>query len=152
MRLAVLMLGWGVACLPAFVCGDTFTYRDAQGETQTVDARLVGSAQKTHVLELADGQYMLVPEAAVTQRDLNDGPVPLDADGMIRALEQKFTPELFRAYKEPPFVLGLVLAEPLAKNREVRATNFLRSAGKFMKNVEGAFISFVKETRINTKP
>lgn len=152
------------SCLPLAACvalcvvlsavqarADHFTYRDQQQEKQEVDARLVATNQGVHLLELADGQYRIVPEGAVEQRTQGPDPEPLDADQIAARLQTEFGAELFRSYDEAPFVMGLVLGAPLPKSSDSRATNFLRRAAKFMKNVETAFVSFVKEARIPAK-
>lgn len=134
------------------VKADKFTYRGQDGASVEVEARLVGSGQGFHALELADGQYRVIPEGAVEKREPGDGPTPLDAAGMIAKLEKQFGEELFRAEVLDPYVMGLVLGSPLPKAAESRATNFLKRAAKFMKNVDGAFIGFIKEARIPAKP
>lgn len=132
--------------------GDLFTYRDQAGEKVELEARLAGSGQGAMILELPDGQYRLIPEGAVEKREPKDGPKPLDADGVVAQLEKQFGAELFRSYQKDPFVMGLVLGSPLPKNSEARAKGFLTKAATFMKNVETAFVSFVKEARIQAKP
>jgi hypothetical protein len=48
-------------------------------------------------------------------------------------------------------VIGLVLASRLPKGSETRAKNLLTRAAGYMKGVEGAFVSFVKEARVATQ-
>ena len=127
---------------------DKFTYRAEDGSTVEVEARLAGSGQGVHALELADGQYRVIPEAAVMQRVPGDGPLPLDAEALRAQLEKQFGAELFRGQILDPYMMGLVLGSPLPKAAESRAANFLKRAGRFMKGVDGVFISFIKEARI----
>lgn len=130
---------------------DHFVYRDQQNEKQEVDARLVTTEQGVHVLELADGQYRIVPEGAVEQRKPGPDPKPFDADQIAAQLQKQFGADTFRSYNEAPYMFGLVLGAPLPKTAESRATNFLRRAATFMKYVDAAFASFVKEARIPAK-
>jgi hypothetical protein len=136
------------ACLPA----DEFVYQDRDGKAVEVEARLVATGQGAMVLETSDGQYRVIPEGSVAKRTVKAGPEPLDANALCSQLEERFGAELFRSYLKDPFVVGLVLASPLPKSSDSRAKNFLTRAGTYMKGVEGAFVSFVKEARVNTKP
>jgi len=146
---ATLCIALGV--LPRSARADKFTYRDADGKTVEVEARLAGSTAEFHALELADGQMRIIPVAAVDKREVSDGPKPLSADTMVAKLQQQFGDERFRSYQQAPFVFGLVLGSPLPKSAESRTANFLRKVATFMKNVETAFVGFVQETRIPAK-
>jgi hypothetical protein len=130
---------------------DVFVYRDTQGEKVEVEARLVATGRGFTVLETADGQYRIVTDDAVEKREIKEGPEPLDAAAMVARLQKQFGEDHFRSYTKEPFVIGLVLASRLPKSSETRAKNFLLKAAGFMKGVEGAFVSFVKEARINTQ-
>lgn len=132
--------------------GDTFTYRDQNGETVEVEARLAGSGEGWHALELADGQIRRVPQAAVLKREIGPGPTPVDADGMIELLTEKFGAETFRAAKEGPYVIGLVLSAPLPRSAESRAAGFLKQAGRSMRNVESVFLQFIRMMRLEPIP
>ncbi|MGE5193732.1 MAG: DUF1570 domain-containing protein [Deltaproteobacteria bacterium] len=155
MRAVVAVLGTLAALLaPGFASplrGDVFVYKDATGETVEVEARLVATGRGFTVLETADGQYRFVPDEAVEKRKVKEGPAPLDCGAMVARLQKQFGEDLFRGYSREPFVIGLVLASRLPKSSEIRAKNFLTKAATFMKGVEGAFVSFVKEARINTQ-
>jgi hypothetical protein len=127
---------------------DKFLYRDEKGQSRELEARLVASQGGIYVLERADGQYVMVPRSAAIKREASPGPEPLDADAMLAGLRTQFGDSLFRGIAQPPYVVGLVLAAPLPRNGEGRANSFLRSTAAFMKNVDGAFGTFLKDARI----
>jgi hypothetical protein len=132
---------------------DDFTYRDREGQTVTVAARLVASGQGQHVLELSDGEYRIVPQAAVSQRTPSDPPEPLTPDEVVEKLSQRFGgPERFRGKAYGHFVVGLVLDTGLSKTAEGRAQECLRKATKFQRAVEKNFLSFTRRMRIKTTP
>ena len=56
---------------------DEFTYIDEDKQEQRVVARLAGSGQGFFALELADGSWRLVPEAAVARRQPGPDPEPI---------------------------------------------------------------------------
>src|SRR5947209_6826604 len=95
-------LAWSVGVLP-LLCGpllccnvaqaDHFTYVDQTGTTLQIEARLVASGQGTHILELANGQYRLVPQSAVKKREVSDGPQPLGSGEVIAELAAQFGAE-----------------------------------------------------------
>ncbi|REJ94653.1 MAG: DUF1570 domain-containing protein [Planctomycetota bacterium] len=128
------------------VAADTFTYIDQEGEEQTVEARLRGSGQETFALETADGQWVLVPEGNVIDREAAKGPEPISADEMVGVLEVQFGAERVRTHQQKPYVVCLVLAGPLDRRSESRVRGFLQKAGRFMQNVERVFERFAKDT------
>jgi hypothetical protein len=130
---------------------DVFVYRNTKGETVEVEARHVATARGFTILETADGQYRIVADETILRREVRDGPEPLDAAAMTAQLQQQFGEDLFRSYSKEPFVIGLVLASRLPKSSETRAKNLLSKAANFMKGVESAFLSFVKEAHVNTQ-
>lgn len=137
-----------VALLATELSADTITYRDVSGQTLTIDARIAGSGQGAHALELDDGQFKIVPQGAVQERLPNDKPAPASGAEILRRLTDRFGADLFRGVEEKPYVVGLVLASPLPKAAEVRARSFLKEASKFLKNVESTFEDFAKSARI----
>ncbi len=145
--LAALLAPGATRSLPA----DVFVYKESNGETVEVEARLVATGRGFTAIETADGQYRIVPDEAIEKREPKEGPEPFDSGAMVARLQKQFGEELFRSYTREPFVIGLVLASRLPKSSENRARNFLTKAATFMKGVEGAFVSFVKEARINTQ-
>jgi hypothetical protein len=118
---------------PAIVRADKFVYRDQQNKSVEVEARLAGSGQGVMILECDDGQYRLVPEAAIVKREVGEGPVPLTHEEMAARLQERFGADFFRSYVREPFVLGLVLSSPLPKSSESRARAFLGKVATFMK-------------------
>ena len=137
----------------AAVRGDEFTYIDRNGKTVNVDARLVASGQGQHVLELADGEYRVVPQAAVSRRTPGDPPKPLTPNEVVEKLGQRFGgPDRFRGKASGHFVVGLVLDTGLSKAAEGRAQECLRKATKFQRAVEKNFLSFTRRMRIKTTP
>lgn len=149
---ARIVLAASLAMAAGLVRADTFVYDDATGKRVEVQARVVGSSEGLGVLELPDGEYRLVPAAAVRKRVREDGPEPVKPEQLAAALERQFGAERFRSVSEPPFLLGLVLQGPLPRGAEARATNLLQQVAAFMKNVDSAFSRFVKEARIPAKP
>src|SRR6185369_10850436 len=144
-----LLIALGLS--PRLALADKFTYRDADGKTVEVEARLAGSTAEFHALELADGQMRVIPVVAVDKREVSDGPKPLSADAMAAKLQSQFGADRFRSYSQAPFLIGLVLGSPLPKSAESRTSNFLRKVATFLKNVETAFVGFVQDARIPTK-
>ena len=150
--LLVLLPAIAITLAPRRSNADLFVYKDESGKSMEVEARLVGSGRGAMVLEMAAGQYRIIPEGAVEKREIKDGPEPLDEKEVAAQLQKRFGEDLFRSITRDPFVIGLVLAAPLPKNSESRAQNFLNQAAKFMKTVDGAFASFVREARVDTRP
>jgi hypothetical protein len=105
MRCAGLFCGlvWLLAgILPAHA--DEFRVRLPDGGAETLAARLVGSGQGTLVLELPDGQYRLVPEGAVAERKISEGPEPLSGDTIASRLTERFGAEVTYTLVKEPFV------------------------------------------------
>lgn len=149
---------WLKVCLP-ILCGwllgvspgcfaDDFTIIDEKGEETTFAAELVGSDDQWHALALADGQYKVVPQAAVRKRVPKDGPAPLTPEEMAKELEKEYGADLFRYDVLGNYVVGIVLATPLPKSSEGRIKKVLDRATNFMKKVETAFATFLKEAKI----
>lgn len=131
---------------------DTFTYVDESGEPVTVEAQLAGSGQGVHALELNDGQYKIVAQAAVRERVPSSGPEPIDSLALTEQLEQRFGKDRFRAYRQAPFVIGLVLTAPIDRTSETRVQGFLKRAARFFKNVESVFLKYARDVRFELSP
>ncbi len=142
------IVGW----VGGVVRADTFIYRDEAGKRVEVEARVVGSGHGFGALARADGQYRVVSARAVEKRERAEGPEPMEPEAIAAALAKEFGAERFRSSIQMPFVMGLVLAGPLPRGGEPRATNFLQQVAAFMKNVDAAFTRFLKEARISAKP
>jgi hypothetical protein len=144
--LVVVLSGAGMAW------ADRIKYVDKESETVEIEARIVASEKGAHVLELADGEYRIIPQGAVQERVVDDGPEPLDANAMAARLRERFGAEKFRSYVQGSYVMGMVLSAPLQKTSEGRANTFLKQGAQFMKSVENSFGSFVKDARIDIDP
>jgi len=143
----VILLSWLCCDLAPRCRGDIFRYRDAQGNLVEVEARLAGSGQGAHALELSDGQFRIIPQAAVEERLPRSGPEPLAIQQMVERLQQQFPRDRFRVYKRAPYVVGLILASPVEQSDEIRIRGFMKKTARFMKLVEGVFMKFAKSAR-----
>lgn len=113
----------------------------------------MGSDDDWHALAMPDGQYKLVPQAAVRKRVAKEGPKPLTPDQMAKELQQEYGANLFRYAILDNYVVGIVLATPLPKTSEGRIKKVLDRATRFMRQVETAFATFLKEAKIaSNKP
>ncbi len=128
---------------------DMFTVREDDGQTVTVEARLVGEGQGVVALERTDGRIEVVPQQQILKRDPGADPEPISCSEMIERLTARFGADKFRAYADSPYVIGLVLTEPLPKNYEGKATACLKRAASFMKTVEKLFLDFVNDLKID---
>ena len=151
-RQAVLLLVALLALDVGLGRADTFTCIDVEGKTSKVEARLIGEGQGACVLEKADGQLLIVPQSAIKQRKTAPGPEPLDDDAVIENLAKQFGSDLFRAHKQPPYVIGLILTAPLPERSEKRTQGFLKRAARFMRSVDGVFLRYAKSVRFPVKP
>lgn len=150
--IGLLCAVWCVIALNAeTVRADRFVYQDEAGKKVEIEARLAGAGQGAMILECDDGQYHLIPEGAVVKREVSEGPAPATHEEIAARLQKRFGDTHFRSYVQKPFVIGLVLSSPLPKANESRSRAFLAKVATFMKNVETAFVSFVKEARIPAK-
>ncbi len=139
------LFGAGASCR-----ADEFTIIDEQGQESTFEAELVGSDDQWHALAMADGQYKLVPQAAVRKRVPKEGPTPLTPQEVAEELQLEYGPDLFRYDVLGNYVVGMVLATPLPKTSEPRIKKVLDRATGFMKKVETAFATFLKEAKITS--
>jgi hypothetical protein len=130
--------------------GDTFTYVNEDGDSATISAKLVGEGQGAFALELPSGELKLIPQGAVQRRVPSDDPEPETPEAALERLKRRFAAEKFRGTVQSPYVIGLILSEPLEKQYEVRAGGFLKKAAKFFKTVEGVFLEFMKDVKAST--
>lgn len=145
--LAILL---SLVAVPA--SADTFTYTDDAGQEQTVEARLAGAGQGAFALELADGSWRIVTEAAVKRRVPGADPQPISPEGLAGQLEERFTPELFRHAVSGNFIVGLVLTAPLDEAGDERLTDFFDKATRFMESIDRVFTRFAEEMRLELTP
>ncbi|MEO1993986.1 MAG: DUF1570 domain-containing protein, partial [Planctomycetaceae bacterium] len=130
--------------------GDIFHYRNSTGDLVEIEARLAGSGQGAHALELSDGQFRIVPQAAVERRVIQAGPDPLGMDQMADRLQQKFGRDRIRIHKQAPYLIGLILKSRIRQSEELRVRGFMKKTARFMKNVESVFMKFAKSARFPT--
>ena len=134
--------------VPLFALGDTFTVREDDGNKVVIEARLVGEGQGVMALERTDGRIEVVPQNQILKREPGPDPEPLSGEAVLERLSERFGSDKFRGYTDAPYAIGLVLAEPLPKQFETKATTFLKKAAAFMKTVEKVFISFIDDMKI----
>ena len=141
-----VLLGASVCFAAAsFASADTFTYTNAEGEQQTVEARLHGSGQEMHALLKSDGRIELVPQAAVEKREPGDDPAVMTPDEMVEVLSERFGKELVRSTTDKRYVVVFVAAGPLDRRGETRVIGFLRKVTRFLNNVDKVFTRFAED-------
>lgn len=143
-----LMIPGALLILVAAVMGDEFEIAEEGGEVQKIEARLVAAEEGISLLELPDGQYEIIPTAVIRDRKIQEGPAPLNPEQIQEALTRKFGDEKFRSLSSGSFVIGLILAAPIPKNAESRATVFMKKAAAFMTRVETKFKEFLRSLKI----
>lgn len=140
--MALLVYG----CLPSSLFADTITYLDRDREEQTIEATHIGSQQGFEAFERRDGQIALIPGGAIQERVPGDVE-PIDTAGMIELLEQRFGENLVRTRVEDPFIVALVLASPIDRSSEARATALVRKAADFMDDVDRVFLRYARSMK-----
>ena len=133
------------------VRGDTFVVKEDDGNTASVEARLVGEGRGMVALERTDGRIEFVPQSQILKREVGPDPEPISCATMVGRLTEKFGADRFRAVIDAPYVVGLVLSEPLPKLYENKATSCLKKGATFMKTVEKVFLGFINELKIETE-
>lgn len=141
-----------IAAVERTARADEFTYIDESKQEQRVDARLAGSGQGFFALELADGSWRLVPEAAVSRRQPGPDPEPITPPELGAQLESRFTAELFRYKAEGPFLVGLVLQAPLPAETDTKVEGFLDKAIKFYQSIDRMFTRFGEQMKLELQP
>ena len=143
-----LVLIANVAGLPLLAHGDTLTIREDDGNVVTVEARWVGERPGVIAIERSDGRIELIPQQQLVKREPGPDPEPITCEQMADRLKEEFGADLFRSHIVQPYVVGLVLSEPLPKTSDARVANCLKKGAEFMKKVEKAFLDFAKELKI----
>lgn len=152
MKLATLLATF-ILLLAHSTRADDFTYVNEDGDTVIAEARLAGSGQGVHALELADGQILLVPQAAIQKRTIKPGPKPVDEKQMVEQLKKMFVEERLLIETARPFVLGFILSGPKSEDRQLRLKQaMLKKAGAFLRTVQTTFLKFIRTARVETKP
>ena len=114
-----------------------------------VEASLYGSGQEFHALLLADGQLLLVPQAAVESRKVADGPTPVSLDDMPGHLEELFGADKIVTHTEDPMVMAIVMDRPVTDRKErYRRLVSLRQAGRYLASVQGKFVNYARKMRV----
>lgn len=147
--LLVTFLLW----LPQPVWCDTFTIREDDGNTAVIDARLIGEGRGVVALERTDGRIEIVPQQQVMKRVVGSDPEPITCETMIKRLKEKFGEDKFRFTAAPPYVIGLILSEPLTGPKSAlynrNAAICLKKGAAFMKEVEKGFDDYVRKLKID---
>ena len=146
--LALILVGTD----PRSASSDTFEYVDRQGATQTLDAELVGEGQGALALMAANGQMKLIPQGAIRKRTPGEPPTPMTCKEVAEELKTRFDPTRLRTYVQEPFVIAVILQEPLERRDEARTAAFLKTTAKFMRNVNNVFMTYAKQVRFPTIP
>jgi len=140
------------AMLPSILLADTFTFRDEDGQTQTIEGLLAGSGQGVHAVELSDGRLQIVPQSALQERIAKTEPEPITPREMANRLTEEFGEDGIRTLVRDPYVVGLVLAGPLPARSESQVTGFLKKATVFLDRVDDVFSRFCRDMRIDATP
>lgn len=148
----VIGLSMGAALFCPRAGADVFEYVNEEGKTVEVEARLAGSGQGAHALELADGHIEIIPQAAVKKRTAQAGPEPLDAEAVVKQLSERFGAETFRSASGAPYIVGVVLSAPLPKKSQRRTDALLKKAVGYMKSIDATFTRFAKDVRFTLEP
>lgn len=128
---------------------DLFTVKEDDGNVVTVEARLIGEGQEAVALERTDGRIEVVPSDQILKRVPAADPTPLTCPEVLERLTERFGKDRFRGHADSTYVIGLVLAEPLPKQYDAKATAMLKKAANFMKLVEKVFIEFVDDLKVD---
>lgn len=137
--LSLLTLSTGIA--------DEFVIRMSNGK-ETIQARLAGQARGVLALELPNGELLLTPQQNLVSRKPGDDPPPVTHQEMVEQLTERFGENRFRATISEPFVFGVVLMGDLNKKEEIRLTNFMEKAVRYMQGMQNAFDRFADDLQI----
>lgn len=129
---------------------ETFTVRLDSGNDVRVQARLAGSGQKAHALELADGSLQVIPADRLIERTTGPDPTPITFDQMLAQLTDEFGGDRLVTEIEKPFVIVLVRATN--NGGDPRHVGVVRKAGSFFKQMQTSFLDFVRQARVETVP
>ena len=150
---SLLAIAVAITCVAHVASADTFTYVDRSGKQIEIEAKLAGSGQKFHAMELSDGQLLLVPQAAVMKRVPGDDPTPLDAAAVEKKLYDIFRKERLLTLVEKSMVVAFIHAQPVEDPKQLRKKKlFLKKTAKFLRSVQGKFLSFIRLTRVKAQP
>ncbi len=143
----------------ALTCGssalaDEFTIRLDNGESTTLTARLAGTGQEAHALELADGSWQVVPSDRVTAQKAGPDPTPVTPQELLAQLTEEFGKSRVVSYVDKPYVILIVRGpgsdQTLQTDRQLQAV--AQKGAKFFKGMQVSFLDFVKQARVDTTP
>jgi len=126
---------------------DQFKIREDDGNVKEVEAHIYGEGQGALALIFPNGKIQVVPAGAVIERKPTEGPEPMDEQAVELELRERFGEERFRAHRENPYVIGLILQAPLESRYESRVRGFLKKVGRFMRSVDRIFSQFGRAKR-----
>ena len=144
-----ISVAFALRVMSGFAHADTFTVREDDGNSATIEARLAGEGQGAIALERTDGRIEIVPQDRILKREPGPDPEPLTGAAILERLSERFGKETFRGHADAPYAIGLILAQPLPKQFEPKAAVFMKKAATFMKTVEKVFISFIDDMKID---
>ncbi|QDT38123.1 DUF1570 domain-containing protein [Stratiformator vulcanicus] len=134
------------------LAADEWTIRTADG-TETISASAHGSAEGVKALMLPDGSIRLEPSANIIKRVPMDGLALAAAEEMSETLKGELGGELVLTLYDEPFLVALVLSDPLDRRDDRRAAGFLKKAVRFQQNVNRVFERFADEVDLKlTEP
>ncbi|MDB5342160.1 MAG: hypothetical protein JWP89_537 [Schlesneria sp.] len=144
----MLFAGLLILAVSAPASADVFTVKEDDGNKVTVEARLIGEGQGVMAIERTDGRIEAIPQDQILQRVPGPDPTPLSCAEVLERLTERFGKDRFRGHSDSTYVIGLVLAEPLPKQYDAKATAMLKKAARFMTLVEKVFLDFVDDLKI----
>ncbi len=147
--------GWLTCLLCALpVSADTFTIRLDDGHDVEIEARLAGSGQDAHALELGDGQLRVIPADRLVKRVTGPDPTPVTIEDMLTQLQTDFGRERLIWELDKPFLIVLVRATTAVPeaNTKRMMQNTVKKAGEFFRGMQTNFLQFVKQARVETTP
>lgn len=152
---SLFTVGWITCLLFALpVAADTFTIRLDDGNEVEIDARLAGSGQEAHALELGDGQLRVIPADRLVKQVTGPDPIPVTIEDMLTQLQTEFGRERLIWEIDKPFLIVLVRATTAVPeaNAKRMMQNTVKKAAEFFRGMQTNFLQFVKQARVETTP
>lgn len=142
--LSLLVLVASLACCGA-VAADEFTVQTDDGEAVKFVGSVYADVPGLSLLQRPNGMIEMVPDGRLVDRTPGDDPPPIEADGMIELLKERFAGpqgDLLLTSRHDPYVVALVLQAPLDRGGRARGLGLLRKAGTFLLDLERSFTRF----------